>query len=117
MIKRKAVVELNVNGQTHQLDIDPQTPLLWVLREYFKLTGTKYGCGIQNCGSCTVHVNGKAVRSCSETLEEVAGKNIITIEVSQIINILFSALGLKLMFLSATTVNLDSSWQLQLSWK
>ena len=74
------MIELNVNGQTHQLDIDPKTPLLLVLREYFKLSGTKYGCGIQNCGSCTVHVNGKAVRSCGETLEEVAGKNIITIE-------------------------------------
>ena len=74
------MIELNVNGQTHQLDIDPKTPLLWVLREYFKLTGTKYGCGIQNCGSCTVHVNGNAFRTCGETLEEVAGKNIITIE-------------------------------------
>ena len=74
------MIELTVNGQTHQLDVDPTTPLLWVLREHLKLTGTKYGCGIQNCGSCTVHVNGKAVRSCGETLEEVAGKNIITIE-------------------------------------
>ena len=74
------MIELTVNGQTHQLDVDGTTPLLWVLRERLKLTGTKYGCGIQNCGSCTVHVNGKAVRSCGETLEEVAGKNIITIE-------------------------------------
>ena len=74
------MIELTVNGQTHQLDVDATTPLLWVLRERLKLTGTKYGCGIQNCGSCTVHVNGKAVRSCGETLDEVAGKNIITIE-------------------------------------
>ena len=74
------MIELTVNGQTHQLDVDGTTPLLWVLRERLKLTGTKYGCGIQNCGSCTVHVNGKAVRSCGETLDEVAGKNIITIE-------------------------------------
>ena len=74
------MIELTVNGQTHQLDVDGTTPLLWVLRERLKLTGTKYGCGIQNCGSCTVHVNGKAVRSCGEALDEVAGKNIITIE-------------------------------------
>ena len=74
------MIELTVNGKIQQLDVDPKTPLLWVLREHLKLTGTKYGCGIQNCGSCTVHVNGKAVRSCGETLEKMAGKNIITIE-------------------------------------
>ena len=74
------MIELTVNGKIQQLDVDPKTRLLWVLREHLKLTGTKYGCGIQNCGSCTVHVNDKAVRSCGETLEEMAGKNIITIE-------------------------------------
>ncbi len=74
------MIELTVNGKIQQLDVDPKTPLLWVLREHLKLTGTKYGCGIQNCGSCTVHVNGRAVRSCGETLEKMAGKNIITIE-------------------------------------
>jgi isoquinoline 1-oxidoreductase alpha subunit len=74
------MIELTINGTTHQLDIDPKTPLLWVLRDHLKLTGTKYGCGIQNCGSCTVHINGKAVRSCGETLEEVAGKKVTTIE-------------------------------------
>ena len=74
------MIELTINGQTHQLDVDPTTPLLWVLREHLKLTCSKYGCGIQNCGSCTVHVNGKAVRSCGETLEEVAGKQVTTIE-------------------------------------
>ena len=72
------MIELTVNGKIQQLDVDPKTPLLWVLREHLKLTGTKYGCGIQNCGSCTVHVNGRAVRSCGETLEKMAGKNIIT---------------------------------------
>ena len=74
------MIELTVNGKIQQLDVDPKTRLLWVLREHLKLTGTKYGCGIQNCGSCTVHVNNKAVRSCGETLEEMAGKNITTIE-------------------------------------
>ena len=66
------MIELTVNGTNYKLDIDPKTPLLWVLREHLKLTGTKYGCGIQNCGSCTVHANGKAVRSCGETIKEVA---------------------------------------------
>ena len=74
------MVELTINGQTHQLDVDPTTPLLWVLREHLELTGTKYGCGIQNFSSCTVHVNGKAVRSCGKTLEEIAGKAVTTIE-------------------------------------
>jgi isoquinoline 1-oxidoreductase alpha subunit len=69
------MIELTVNGITHQLDIDPKTPLLWVLRDHLKLTGTKYGCGIQNCGSCTVHINGKAVRSCGETLEGLSKDN------------------------------------------
>ena len=108
------MIELTINGQTHQLDVDPTTPLLWVLREHLKLTGTKYGCGIQNCGSCTVHVNGKAVRSCGETLEEVAGKQSPPSKVSQrTINTLFSELGLKLMFPNVVTVNQASSWQLQ----
>src|SRR6516225_1671042 len=55
---------LNVNGRTHQVDVDPGTPLLWVLREQVGLTGTKYGCGIAQCGACTVHVDGAAMRSC-----------------------------------------------------
>ena len=71
---------LNVNGQTHQVDVDPNTPLLWVLREQVGLTGTKYGCGIAQCGACTVHVDGVAVRSCSLPLSAVAGKQITTIE-------------------------------------
>ena len=74
------MLELTVNGTNYRLDIDPKTPLLWVLRDHLKLTGTKYGCGIQNCGSCTVHIDGKAARSCGETLEDVAGKHIKTIE-------------------------------------
>jgi isoquinoline 1-oxidoreductase subunit alpha len=71
---------LSVNGQTHQVDVDPNTPLLWVLREQVGLTGTKYGCGISACGACTVHVDGVAVRSCSVPLSAVAGKQITTIE-------------------------------------
>ena len=74
------MLELTVNGTNYRLDIDPKTPLLWDLRDHLKLTGTKYGCGIQNCGSCTVHIDGKAARSCGETLEDVAGKHIKTIE-------------------------------------
>ena len=71
---------LSVNGQTHQVDADPNTPLLWVLREQIGLTGTKYGCGIAQCGACTVHVDGVATRSCSVPLSAVAGKQITTIE-------------------------------------
>ena len=71
---------LSVNGTTHQVDVDPNTPLLWVLREQVGLTGTKYGCGIAQCGACTVHVDGVAVRSCSMPLSAVAGKQITTIE-------------------------------------
>jgi isoquinoline 1-oxidoreductase alpha subunit len=71
---------LNVNGRTHQVDVDPSTPLLWVLRERVGLTGTKYGCGIAQCGACTVHVDGAAMRSCSVPVSAVEGKQITTIE-------------------------------------
>ena len=71
---------LNVNGTTHQVDVEPETPLLWVLRDNVGLTGTKYGCGIAQCGACTVHVDGVAMRSCSIPLSAVAGKQITTIE-------------------------------------
>jgi isoquinoline 1-oxidoreductase alpha subunit len=71
---------LTVNGKSHDIDADPSTPLLWVLREQVGLTGTKYGCGIAQCGACTVHVDGVAVRSCSLPASEVEGKRITTIE-------------------------------------
>ena len=72
---------LNVNGRTHKVSVeDPQTPLLWVLRENLGLTGTKFGCGTALCGACTVHVNGEPVRSCNVEVSQVAGKRITTIE-------------------------------------
>ena len=71
---------LVVNGKTHDIDADPNTPLLWVLREQIGLTGTKYGCGIAQCGACTVHMDGTAVRSCSLPVSEAEGKQITTIE-------------------------------------
>jgi isoquinoline 1-oxidoreductase alpha subunit len=71
---------LSVNGKTYEVNADPNTDLLWVLRDYIGLTGTKYGCGIKRCGACTVHVDGVAVRSCSVPLSEVVGKRITTIE-------------------------------------
>ena len=74
------MVELNINGKKHSLDIDKVTPLLWVLRDTLKLTGTKYGCGIEQCGACTVHVNGRAVRSCGIQVGEVEGMDVMTIE-------------------------------------
>ncbi len=69
-----------VNGKTHEVNVEPDTPLLWVLREQIGLTGTKYGCGIAACGACTVHIDGQAVRACSMPLSSVAGKQITTIE-------------------------------------
>jgi isoquinoline 1-oxidoreductase subunit alpha len=71
---------LTVNDKSYDVDVDPNTPLLWVLREQVGLTGTKYGCGIAQCGACTVHVGGDAVRSCSLPVSEAEGKRIITIE-------------------------------------
>ena len=69
-----------VNGTRHQIDVEPETPLLWVLREEVGLTGTKFGCGIAQCGACTVHVDGVAIRSCSVPVRTVEGKQITTIE-------------------------------------
>jgi isoquinoline 1-oxidoreductase alpha subunit len=71
---------LKINGKQHTLIIEPETPLLWAIRDNVNLTGTKYGCGIQQCGACTVHVNGRPVRSCGITVGEVEGKDITTIE-------------------------------------
>ena len=71
---------LTINGTAHDVDVDPNTPLLWAIRENVGLTGTKYGCGIAQCGACTVHVNGVATRSCSVPLSAVAGAEITTIE-------------------------------------
>jgi len=74
------MVSLNVNGTQHVVDVEPDVPLLWVIREQLKLTGTKFGCGIGECGSCTVHVDGKAMRSCQIPVSDAQGKNITTIE-------------------------------------
>jgi isoquinoline 1-oxidoreductase subunit alpha len=74
------MVSLNVNGKAYNVDVSKDTPLLWVLRDNLKLMGTKYGCGIGECGTCTVHVDGKAERSCAITVDEVKGKKITTIE-------------------------------------
>jgi len=73
-------VSLTVNGQRRDADVDPNTPLLWVIREDLGLTGTKYGCGIAQCGACTVHVEGEALRSCAAPVRVVAGKKVTTIE-------------------------------------
>ena len=72
---------LEINHKMYQVDVPADTPLLWALRDSLKLHGTKYGCGIEQCGACTVHLNGRAVRSCGITVGEVAGKSVTTIEV------------------------------------
>jgi isoquinoline 1-oxidoreductase alpha subunit len=74
------MVSFTVNGKAHKVEVAPDTPLLWVLRDTIGLTGTKYGCGIALCGACTVHVNGESVRSCTTPISEVAGKRVTTIE-------------------------------------
>jgi isoquinoline 1-oxidoreductase alpha subunit len=74
------MISLEVNGKKYSVDAPPDVPLLWVLRDHLKLTGTKYSCGIGECGSCTVHINGKARRSCVVSVGEAQGKKITTIE-------------------------------------
>jgi isoquinoline 1-oxidoreductase alpha subunit len=74
------MVALTINGQRHDVAVAPNAPLLWVLREHLKLTGTKFGCGIAACGACTVHIDGEPVRSCAMPVSLVAGKSITTIE-------------------------------------
>ena len=73
-------IEFTLNGKRQSVDVSPQMPLLWVLRDTLGMTGTKFGCGMQLCGACTVHINGTATRSCGTPISNVAGKNITTIE-------------------------------------
>jgi isoquinoline 1-oxidoreductase subunit alpha len=78
--QEERMAKLTINGKTHDVDVEPDTPLLWVVRDTIGLTGTKYGCGIAQCGACTLHIDGVAVRSCSLPVSEAAGKQITTIE-------------------------------------
>ena len=73
-------IKLSINGKEHQVDIEPETPLLWVIRDSVGLTGTKFGCGIAECGACTVHIDGRAVKACSTPVSSAVGKQITTIE-------------------------------------
>ena len=74
------MIRLTINGKTHNVDVDPNTPLLWVIREQVGLTGTKYGCGVAQCGACTVHIDGTPIRSCAMPASAAAGRKITTIE-------------------------------------
>ena len=73
-------IKITVNNQPRELDVDPEMPLLWAIRDHLQLTGTKYGCGIAQCGACTIHIDGVAVRSCGVQVSEAVGKQITTIE-------------------------------------
>ena len=74
------MITLNINNKNYNVDVDPETPLLWVLRDTLGLVGTKYGCGIAQCGACTVHLNGGAVRSCVTKVSSAVGRKVVTIE-------------------------------------
>ena len=74
------MIRLQINGKTHDVDVDPETPLLWVIREWIGMTGTKFGCGIAQCGACSVHIDGAVMRSCSVPVGSVAAGKITTIE-------------------------------------
>ena len=74
------MLQLTINGREHRVDAAPDTPLLWILRDHLNLTGTKFGCGVAQCGACTVHVDGQAVRSCITPVSSVAGRAVTTIE-------------------------------------
>jgi isoquinoline 1-oxidoreductase subunit alpha len=74
------MISLDVNQKAYQVDVDPNMPLLWVIRDFIGLTGTKYGCGVAQCGACTVHLNGEAVRSCITRVSRADGQKIVTIE-------------------------------------
>lgn len=75
-----AIFNLQINGNEKQVDVDPTTPILWVLRDHLKMVGTKYGCGIAQCGACTIHLDGVAFRSCTLPIQAVGNKSITTIE-------------------------------------
>lgn len=75
-----AAFNLKINKKEYKVDVDPSTPMLWVLRDHLKLMGTKFGCGIAQCGACTIHLNGEAVRSCNTSVSEVGNQEITTIE-------------------------------------
>lgn len=74
------MITLNINKKTYNIDVDPNTPLLWVLRDHIDLVGTKYGCGVAQCGACVVHLNGEAVRACITKVSRAAGQKVVTIE-------------------------------------
>jgi isoquinoline 1-oxidoreductase subunit alpha len=74
------MIQLNINNKTYQADVDPNTPLLWVLRDTLGLVGTKYGCGVAQCGACVVHLNGEAVRSCVTKVSRAVEQKVVTIE-------------------------------------
>ena len=89
-----AIFNLKINGKKLKVDVDPSTPMLWVLRDHLNLVGTKYGCGIAQCGACTIHFDGAAMRSCVLPVESIGNKNITTIEgLSKKVITQFSKLG------------------------
>ena len=112
-------IEFTLNGKRQSVEVSPQMPLLWVLRDTLGLTGTKFGCGLQLCGACTVHINGVATRSCGTPISTVAGKNVTTIEglVPGYQPSRCSAPGSKPTCRSAATASPDRSCRPRLCWR
>ena len=103
------MILFSVNRQRVNLDVDPSTPLLWVLRENLGLTGTKYGCGMAQCGACTVHLNGEAIRSCVAPVSRAEGKEVTTIEGLRRTSVIrCNARGWPKMYRSAAIANRDN---------
>ena len=101
---------LNINGKNYEVKAEPDTPLLWVIREYVGLTGTKYGCGIAQCGACSVHVNGQILRSCAMPLSAIKPSDKISKGYPLIVPIRFKRLGQRLMSRSAAIANRVKLW-------
>ena len=102
--------ELNINNQKHNVNVEADTPLLWVLRDSLNMTGTKYGCGIQQCGACTVLIKGRPVRSCGVTIEKLQEKTLLPLRAFLMITVIwFNRPGLQNRFHNAVIANQDKS--------
>jgi succinate dehydrogenase/fumarate reductase-like Fe-S protein len=110
-----AKYSLKINGKTQQIDVDPSTPILWVLRDHLKMTGTKFGCGMAMCGACTIHLDGNATRSCVLPVSAIGKSLLLQLKAYlKLVSILFNKHGSNTMLLSAVSVKVDKLCRHQL---